>query len=68
MMWYVVPADFPLFGPGFAHSGAGVHLLLVLPEDNLVIVHRVNTFEPWTITGENYLPLISMIVDARIDN
>ncbi|UCC84641.1 MAG: serine hydrolase [Gemmatimonadota bacterium] len=67
MMWYVVPADFPLFGPGFAHSGAGVHLLLILPEDNLVIVHRVNTYEPWTITGEDYLPLIKMIVDARID-
>ncbi|MGD2154386.1 MAG: serine hydrolase [Gemmatimonadales bacterium] len=68
MMWYVVPADFPIFGPGFAHSGAGVHLLLVLPEDNLVIVHRVNTYEPWTITGEDYLPLIGMIVDARIEN
>jgi CubicO group peptidase (beta-lactamase class C family) len=68
MMWYVIPADFPLFGPGFAHTGIGVHMLLVLPEDNLVIVHRVNTFEPWTITAEDYLPLIGMIVDARIDN
>ena len=67
MMWYVIPEDFPVFGPGFAHSGIGVHLLLVLPEDNLVIVHRVNTFEPWTITGEDYLPLIGQIVDARVD-
>jgi CubicO group peptidase (beta-lactamase class C family) len=68
MMWYVVPADFPLFGPGFAHTGIGVHLLLILPEDHLVIVHRVNTDVPWTITGEDYLPLIAMIVDARIDD
>ncbi len=67
MMWYVIPDDFPVFGPGFAHSGIGVHLLLVLPEDNLVIVHRVNTFEPWTLTGEDYLPLIGAIVEARID-
>ena len=67
MMWYVIPEDFPVFGPGFAHSGIGVHLLLVLPEDNLVIVHRVNTFEPWTLTGEDYLPLIGQIVDARIN-
>ncbi|UCC72633.1 MAG: serine hydrolase [Gemmatimonadota bacterium] len=68
MMWYVIPADFPLFGPGFAHSGVGVHLLLVLPEHNLVIVHRVNTDEPWTITGADYLPLIGMIVEARTAN
>jgi CubicO group peptidase (beta-lactamase class C family) len=67
MMWYVIPDDFPAFGPGFAHSGVGVHLLLVLPEDNLVIVHRVNTFEPWSMTGEDYLPLIGQIVAARID-
>jgi len=66
MMWYVIPEDLPLFGPGFAHSGIGVHLLLILPEDRLVIVHRVNTDEPWTITGEDYLPLIGAIVDARI--
>jgi hypothetical protein len=32
-----------------------------------VIVHRVNTFEPWTLTGEDYLPLIGAIVDVRID-
>jgi len=67
MMWYVIPEDFPVFGPGFAHSGIGVHLLLVLPEDNLVIVHRVNTFEPWTLTGEDYLPLVGQIVDAKIN-
>jgi CubicO group peptidase (beta-lactamase class C family) len=66
MMWYIIPQDFPLFGPGFAHSGIGVHLLLVLPADNLVIVHRVNTFEPWTLTGEDYLPLVGQIVNARI--
>ena len=56
----------PVFGPGLAHSGIGVHLLLVLPEDNLVIVHRVNTFEPWTLTGEDHLPLVGQIVKARI--
>lgn len=67
MMWYVIPDDFPLFGPGFAHSGVGVHLLLVLPADNLVIVHRVNTDQPWSLTGEDYLPLIGQIVNARID-
>ena len=67
MMWYIIPEDFPVFGPGFAHSGIGVHLLLVLPEGNLVIVHRVNTFEPWNLTGEDYLPLIAQIVNARTD-
>ena len=30
-----------------------------------MIVHRVNTFEPWTLTGEDYLPLIGQIVAAR---
>ncbi|UCG85388.1 MAG: serine hydrolase [Gemmatimonadota bacterium] len=67
MMWYVIPEDFPVLGPGFFHTGIGVHLLLVLPQDNLVIVHRVNTFEPWTLTAEDYFPLIAQIVDARIN-
>jgi len=32
-------------GPVFSHSGAGVHFLTVVPYQNLVVVHRVDTDE-----------------------
>jgi CubicO group peptidase (beta-lactamase class C family) len=68
MLWHTVPADFPYdLGPAFAHSGIGVHLVYVIPTDRLVFVNRVNTDVPWTITMEEILQLVAMVVDARID-
>ncbi len=66
MLWYIFPEDFPLgLGPAFAHSGIGVHLLYVRPEDKLVFVHRVNTDEPWTTTSLDVLQLVALVLAAR---
>lgn len=41
-LWRIIPPEAGL-GSGFYHTGLGVHLLAVLPERRLVIVHRVDT-------------------------
>ncbi|UCF20896.1 MAG: serine hydrolase [Gemmatimonadota bacterium] len=66
MLWFVFPEDFPVgLGPAFAHSGIGVHLLYVRPEDKLVFVHRVNTDEPWMTTSLDVLQLVALVLAAR---
>ena len=68
MMWATIPEDDPKgIGGGFFHTGIGVHLLVVVPTKNLVIVHRVNTYQPWTMTDDDYFPLIETIIHARIE-
>jgi CubicO group peptidase (beta-lactamase class C family) len=65
MMWLAQPAGAP--GPMagvFGHSGLNVHLLAIFPARNLVIVHRVNTLGPYTVTEEALDPLIEKIVEA----
>jgi hypothetical protein len=41
-LWYAFPDDFGL-GRLFFHTGAGIHLLAVLPDLKVVVVHRVDT-------------------------
>jgi len=48
-LWRIIPKEDP-WGPGFYHTGSGVHALIVLPERNLVLVHRVDTEAPYDIT------------------
>ena len=46
-------------------SGYGGHLVVVLPYRNLVIVHRVNTFEPGNdVPNEHFGVLLWQILDA----
>jgi CubicO group peptidase (beta-lactamase class C family) len=69
-LWNVAPEGSEiaeLFGsPFYFHTGVGVHLMMVIPEQKLVIVHRVNTDGDWTDPGEGLGTLISMIVNAQL--
>jgi len=50
----------------FAAIGVGGQYLLVIPEWDIVIVHRVNTFEQADEdSGLQFVPLIRMILEAR---
>jgi CubicO group peptidase (beta-lactamase class C family) len=64
-MWNIFSEELG-FGNGFYHTGVGVHLLAVLPEKKLVLVHRVDTDKDFDITGNELLQLIYMIAEARI--
>jgi CubicO group peptidase (beta-lactamase class C family) len=68
MLWGTLTDDFPLYGPGFRHFGYGGHMLLVLPEDELVIVHRADTDARRYVAYQDIRQLAAMIVNARTSN
>jgi CubicO group peptidase (beta-lactamase class C family) len=63
-LWRIIPEESGL-GYGFYHAGLGVHLLAVLPEQKLVLVHRVDTDQDFDITWSEIRTLMEMIVSAR---
>jgi CubicO group peptidase (beta-lactamase class C family) len=63
-LWRIIPEDAG-FGYGFYHTGLGVHLLAVLPDQKLVLVHRVDTDRSYDITWPQIRNLMGMIVSAR---
>ena len=66
-MWSIISEEAG-FGNGFYHTGTGVHLLAVLPEKKLVLVHRVDTDKDFDITWNEIRQLMYMIAEARISN
>jgi CubicO group peptidase (beta-lactamase class C family) len=64
-MWSIIPEEAGL-GHGFYHTGIGVHLLAVLPDAKLVLVHRVNTYRDFDIPWSEIRNLMYMIVNARL--
>ncbi len=70
-LWNVAPPDSvieqSIRSPFYYHTGIGVHVLLVVPELKLVLVHRVNTDGDWVDPGEALGELIAMIISARLE-
>ena len=60
-LWRIIPPEAGL-GHGFYHSGLGVHLLAVLPEHDLVVVHRVDTDRPFQTTWPQIKELLELAV------
>jgi len=60
-LWRIIPEEAGL-GYGFYHTGLGVHLLAVLPDRELVAVHRVDTDRDFDITWKDIRSLLEMIV------
>jgi CubicO group peptidase (beta-lactamase class C family) len=63
-LWRIIPEEAGL-GHGFYHTGLGVHLLAVLPEEKLVLVHRVDTDRDFDVAWSQVRTLMEMIVAAR---
>lgn len=65
-LWAIFPEDFE-FGHGFFHTGLGVHQLIVLPEEKIVYVFRMDTDKDFIDPGdEAFQELFLMIMDARV--
>jgi CubicO group peptidase (beta-lactamase class C family) len=60
-LWRIIPEEAGL-GYGFYHTGLGVHLLAVLPDRELVAVHRVDTDRDFDCTWKEIRGLLEMIV------
>ena len=69
-LWMTIPegsAYAELCGsPGYFHTGVGVHVLIVLPEQKLVIVQRYDTDGEWVDPGDAGIELGLMVINARI--
>ena len=65
-LWSIIPEEAG-FGCGFYHTGLGVHLLAVLPEMGIVLVHRVDTTRALDIDWPQIRRLMHMIMSARMD-
>jgi len=49
----------------FSAQGAGGHYIVVFPDDDLVVVHRVDTFVGDNVTPAEFGTLLHMILEAR---
>jgi CubicO group peptidase (beta-lactamase class C family) len=63
-LWRIIPEEAG-WGYGYYHTGFGVHLLAVLPDQKLVLVHRVDMDSWFDISWSEIRTLMEMIVDAR---
>jgi CubicO group peptidase (beta-lactamase class C family) len=50
----------------FSARGAGGHFIVVFPQYDLVVVHRVDTFVGNSVSNENFGKLLGMILEAKI--
>jgi len=53
--------------PMYYASGSGGQRIMVFPEDDLVIVHRTNTYENYNVDDVSIDNLVSRILDAKLD-
>lgn len=71
-MWNTIPegsAFEQLIGSsGYYHTGVGVHIVLILPEQKLVIVQRYDTDGVWVDPGNAGMELGLMVINARISD
>lgn len=69
-LWTTIPegsAFEQLIGSsGYYHTGVGVHIVMILPEQNLVIVQRYDTDNAWVDPGNAGMELGLMVINARI--
>jgi len=62
-LWRIIPEQAG-FGHGFYHAGLGVHLLAILPDRKLVLVHRIDTDRDFDTKWSEIRTLMEMIVSA----
>jgi CubicO group peptidase (beta-lactamase class C family) len=60
-----IPAPNTGFDGAFYHTGLGVHLLLVWPDEDIVLVHRVDTDEKFDMTDLELRQLVDLAFSAR---
>ena len=73
-MWWTVKDHnkFPAFPNvrlregAFSAQGAGGHYIVVIPDHDMVVVHRVDTFVGNNVTPAEFGTLLKMILDARL--
>ena len=76
-MWLVLSDDIPALqsynylkdiGPGFYASGAGGHVIMIFPEQEIVFVQVIDTFQGYDVDNEKSFTLFDKILAAKETN
>ena len=65
MLWGVVLARDDSGLNSFYHTGAGMHMLGVYPSSELVLVHRVDTENEYSLQGDDLYKMIDLVFNAK---
>ncbi|MCG6187854.1 serine hydrolase domain-containing protein [Maribellus maritimus] len=50
----------------FFHTGVGIHMLAVYPEEKMVLVHRVDTENEYHYNGNDIYRMLDLVFDAKL--
>ena len=67
MLWNVVLPGAGTQRNSFFHTGAGIHMLGVYPDMNLVFVHRVDTENNYSYRNSDLIKMLNLVFDSRIN-
>lgn len=65
-MWWIVGGDLQRYG-AYTATGVGTQTITVVPDLDLVFVHRVDTYAGERVGLEAILALLERLIDARMD-
>lgn len=66
MLWYVVLPQEDTKRNSFFHTGAGIHMLGIYPDMDLVFVHRVDTENNYAYNRSDLIKMLGLLFDSRI--
>lgn len=67
-MWWLLEKEFDEFGGGYSALGVGEQTITVLPELNIVFVHRTNTYQNNNISRNSTIKLLKSLLRAKVGN
>jgi CubicO group peptidase (beta-lactamase class C family) len=67
MLWNVVLPEEGTQRNSFFHTGAGIHMLGIYPDMNLVFVHRVDTESNYSYKSSDLILMLDLLFDSRIN-
>jgi len=66
MLWYVVMPEDDTERNSFFHTGAGIHMLGIYPDMNLVFVHRVDTENTSSYKRSDLIEMLGLLFDSSL--
>lgn len=65
-MWWITSNSPVVPNGSYYAAGYGGHYILVIPAMDIVIVHRVDTDNNHSVSSEDFIHLVELILDARL--
>jgi len=66
MLWYIYLPQEDTHRNSFFHTGAGIHMLGIYPDMDLVFVHRVDTENDYTFKQSNLIKMLELLFNSSL--